>query len=222
MPPQDVLSLLYQYWRPQRAAAADLEPGDRAVGGPVGLSDRAVDAAANLAEQIGWEKISLHMIADRVGVSLADLRQAFVDLDAVGDAMVARADAALLSAADEQEFRDMRIRDRLEDSLVRWMDHLADDRKALRAMIRYKLRPAHIHHQAALVVALSRKVQWWREAALMPAFGRVREREEVFLTAVFLATFLTWVCDPSENQRCSKRLLRRALSSRISRTLWSK
>ena len=193
------------------------------MGGPVGLSDRAIDAAADLAFEIGWEKISLHMIdSDRLGVTLAELRLAFVDLDALGDAVVARADIAMLSASDQQQFRDMPIRDRLEDSLVRWMDHLSKDRKAVRAMISYKLRPAHIHHQAALIVALSRKIQWWREAALMPGIGRAREREEVFLTAVFLTTFLSWVFDPSEHQRCSKRLLRRALSSPISRILWPK
>jgi ubiquinone biosynthesis protein COQ9 len=190
------------------------------VNGPVGLGDRVADAAAGLAREIGWERISLHRIAERLGLSLTELRRTFADLDAVGDAVVARADAAMLSASDQPQFRDLPVRARLETSLVHWLDHLATDRRSLRKMIRYKLRPAHVHHQAALVVALSRKVQWWREAALLTAIGRVREREEVFLTAVFLATFLSWLCDRSSNQRHSKRFLHRALSSPISRTLW--
>ena len=184
------------------------------------LRNEIIDAALALDSEIGWPQIHLHLIADRLGVPLTEIRRYFVDLDAIANAWIERAVRAMLLARNEPGFADLPERERLEVSLTCWLDALADHRDAVRDILRYKLRPAHIHHQASLVVALSRTVQWWREAAALTATGRGREREEVVLTGIFGTTILAWLFDKSPGQVRAKRFLHRRLQSRATRRLW--
>ena len=184
------------------------------------LRNEIIDAALALDSEVGWPHIHLHLIADRLGISLADVRRCFIDLDAVADAWIERAVHAMLAARQEPGFDDLPERERLEASLNRWLDALAGRRSTVRAILQYKLRPAHVHHQAALVVALSRTVQWWREAAALTATGRGREREEVVLTGIFGTTVLTWLFDSTDGQERTRHFLHRRLQSRPTRRLW--
>ena len=106
--------------------------------------------------------------------------------------------------------------------ITRWLDALAPHRRIVGEMLRYKFQPAHVHLQAALVVRLSRTVQWVREAARLDAAGRRRQIEEMGLTALFMATVMVWLTDTSEGHQRTRAILERRLASadRLMARLW--
>lgn len=142
---------------------------------------RLVDAALAEADAIGWRNLNLFRAAGRAGLPLSEVRRHFTDLDAVGEAWLARADQAMLALSSTPAFAERPARERLEAALVAWFAALDGRRAVLRDLLRYKLKPAHLHLQAALVVGLSRRVQWLRQAALLPATGWRRDLEEAGL-----------------------------------------
>jgi ubiquinone biosynthesis protein COQ9 len=172
------------------------------------LRDRIVDAALAAADEEGWERVALHRIADRLGLDLPQVRAEFVDLNAVADAWLDRADEAMIRAGGAEGPPP----ERLERALLAWFDALGGRRRVLRAVLGYKLAPAHVHHQAALVVATSRRVQWLRDAARLAASGAQRQVEEIGLTAVFASATLLWLFD-REDGAATRRYVRRALAA---------
>jgi AcrR family transcriptional regulator len=191
-------------------------PGRRA------LEDRVVDAALELAEERGWEGVRLYRVADRLGLSLGDVRAHYRDLDAVADAWLGRADRAMLGRRDDAGFAELAPRERLYAVITRWLDTLVGHRRVTGEIFRAKLYPGHPHHNVALVMWLSRTVQWLREAAQLDATGRRRQVEEIGLTALFVATLAVWLGDGSDNQERTRRFLNRRLaaSDRLMARLW--
>jgi len=162
--------------------------------------ERIVDAAIARAEEIGWSQIRLFDVADRLGVELAELRRHYRDLDAVADAWLARADRAMLAARDRPGFAKLPPRERIRRALLAFLEALAPHRRVTGEIMRAKLYFGHPHHNVALVLWLSRTVQWWREAANLAGEDRRRRVEEIGLSALFVATILVWLRDDSANQ----------------------
>ncbi len=50
------------------------------------LAGRIVDTAMDLAEEVSWEAVRLHRVAERLNISLADVSAHFRDLD--GDTVI--------------------------------------------------------------------------------------------------------------------------------------
>ena len=173
--------------------------------------DRIVDAAIALAEEVGWEDVRLRVVAERLGMSLAEVSEHFRDLDAVADAWFARARQAMLGPAPP-EFMGLPARQRLETLLLRWFDAASAHRRVSVQMLAGKLWPFHPHHWAPLIFNLSRTILWLRDAAALDAGSPRRELEEVGLTWLFLLTLLVWAGDESEGQARTPRFLRRRLA----------
>ncbi len=182
---------------------------------------RIVDTALDLAEEVGWQQVRLRRVAERLGVSTAEVRSRFRDLDGVADAWLARADAAML-ASPEAGFAELPARERLFHVITRWLDALAGHRRVTGKILAAKLYPVHVHHNVALVFWLSRTVQWIREAAMLDAGGRRRQVEEIGLTFLFVAVLRRWVRDDSSGQVACRQFLGRRLeaSDRIMARLW--
>lgn len=176
------------------------------------LAEAALDAALGLAAARGWARVRLHDVADALGVPLAELSRRVPDLDALGHLLLARADRAMLAVRAAPGFAALPARDRLFLALAAWFDTLAPHRDAVRAMMAYKLKPAHLHLQAALIVRLSRTVQWWREAAHLDAPGRRQEVEEIGLSALLVAAVAGWLRRPDPGAARTKAALRRRLA----------
>jgi AcrR family transcriptional regulator len=194
--------------KPKRAAR---KPPARGAGDDAALRARIVEAALDIAEDWGWYDIRLHHVAERLNLPLAAIRAEFRDGDAIADAWIARADAAMLV----QRVRGFAARpaaERLQITLESWLDALAPRREVTAQMFRAKLWPVHVHHNLALVTWTSRTVQWWREAALLDGKGQRRSVEEIGMTLIFLATLARWCGDRSEGQASTKTDLRRSLN----------
>lgn len=176
------------------------------------LESRIVDAAMERARSVGWGNVRLHDVADALDRSLADVRRRFRDLDAVADAWFARADAAMLAVRERREFAALTPRERLSAVMWRWFESQSAYRDVVRDMLAARLYPGHPHHNVALALALSRTVQWVREAAHLDGTGRRRQVEEIGLSALFVATVVLWLRDTSDGQAKTRRFLERVLS----------
>ena len=171
-----------------------------------------LDAALTLAADIGWAKVRMHNVADRLGVPLTALRRHVSDLDAVGNLLFVRAEQFMLAANTGHNFRQLSPKKRLFMTLTAWLNVLSPHRNSVRAMMAYKFKPAHVHHHVTLAVALSRTVQWWRDASHIDAIGRRQEVEEIGLSALLVATFFHWLCDCTPGQEGTRQTLRRRLN----------
>jgi AcrR family transcriptional regulator len=174
------------------------------------LPDRIVDTAVELAEKVGWENLRLRKVADRLGVPLVIVLDNFRDADAVADAWFARALRAMVPPP-EPGFEAFSARARVHAVLMRWFDAQAAHRRVAGEMLRTKLYPSHPHHWVPMIFSLSRLIHWVREAALVDAGGRPRQREEVGLTLAFLRTLRVWLSDGSPGQDYTRRFLDRRL-----------
>ena len=175
------------------------------------LRERIVEAALDIAEDWGWYDIRLHHVAERLGLPLAAVRAEFRDGDAIADAWIARADAAML-AKPPRGFAALPPAERLQVTLEAWLDALAPRREVTAEMLRAKLWPVHVHHNLKLVTWTSRTVQWWREAALLDGKGQRRSVEEIGMTMIFLSTLALWCGDASAGQARTKAYLKRRLA----------
>ncbi len=190
----------------------------RAAGSKGSAKSRAKDpaedileTALDIAEDDGWGKVRLRVVADRLGMSMADVLMHYRDLDAVANAWFRRGWDAMLQPPPEG-FDDLPTRDRLELVIMRWFDALAPHRQVTGQMLSAKLWYAHPHHWVPAIFDLSRTIQWVREAAKLDATGIQRQMEEVGLTGLFLATLRVWLRDGSENQENTRAYLKRRLA----------
>ena len=174
------------------------------------LAAAIVEAALDLAEELGWEAVRLHDVAARLKIPMSELLAHYRDKDAIADAWIRRAAAAML-AAPPSGFDKQPPEARLHYLMMRWFDALAGHREVTGQMVREKLYPAHPHHWVPMIFNLSRTVQWLRDAAQLEAKGRRRQIEEVGLSALFLATLRFWLDDDSTDQTRTREFLSRRL-----------
>ena len=187
------------------------------------LAERIVDAALDLAEEVGWDGLRLRQVAARLGVPLAEVLVHYRDLDAVANAWFRRAWSAMLAAPPEG-FAALPARERLHLAMMRWFDALAPHREVTGQILAAKLYPAHPHHWMPLVFNLSRSIHWLRDVALLDAVGRRRQMEEVGLTWLFLMTLAVWLRDETPNRERTREILRHRLedADRAMVRVWGK
>jgi AcrR family transcriptional regulator len=181
-----------------RARANAAEPPD--------LAQAIMALTLEQAERVGWDGVRLFDVAAALDVSLADIYRHYRDADAIAEAWLTRADRAMLAPA-ERGFADLAPPQRVERAILRWLDALAPHRAVTHQILVGKLYPGHPHFVAALVVRLSRTVQWVREAALLPGGPPRRQLEEIALTWLFAATVAVWAADGSQGQHVTRRFL---------------
>jgi ubiquinone biosynthesis protein COQ9 len=174
---------------------------------PIASPARILDAALHRAAIVGWDALHLHEVADDLGLSLAELARHVADKHALGQILFDRADRALLDCADIPGWRDKPATERLEFSLMAWVDALAPHREQVRQMLRYQLQPDHLHLQVQGMLRVSRTVQWWREASGLAVTGLRRELLEASLTGIYLSTVAFWLRDDSPGHARTRRLL---------------
>jgi AcrR family transcriptional regulator len=174
---------------------------------------RILDTALAIAEEKGeWSTVRLHDVADRLALPVVQLLDHYRDLDAIADAWFLRGLKAMVGPK-ATDFLAQPAWRRVEICMLAWFDALALHRRVTAQMLRTKLHLPHPHHWVPMVFSLSRTIHWLREAAQLPApYGTPRaQRDEVGLTALFLATLLVWTRDDSVGQVRTRRFLRREL-----------
>ena len=175
------------------------------------LRERIVDAALALAGECSWERVRLHDVADRLGVTLADIGRHFREKEEITDAWFDRADRVLLAATAAPTLEPLSARERFAELLMTWLGALAPHRRVTRQMLAGKLEFGHVHYQFAGLLRISRTVQWLREGARLDEPLPWRALEESALTSIYLATVVLWLNDDSEQSAATRRFLNRLL-----------
>lgn len=168
--------------------------------------ERILDECLSLAEEQGWSNVRLRLVADRLGLSLAEIHGHYHDMNAVANAWFAKALEAMLSNK-RSNMSKLPPPERLHRSMACWLDSLAVHRRVTVQMIAEKMHPPHVHHWVPLIFNLSRLIHWWLDAAAIASTGRQRQVEEIGLSAIFLSTFGFWARDDSAGQEKTKRFL---------------
>ena len=189
------------------------DPREAEAPGAQDLPARIVNAAIAIAEERGrWSAVRLHDVAGRLGVPTSQVLDHFRDLDSVADAWFMRALKAMVGQKSPN-FVELPEWRRIELCLNAWFDALSPHRRITGQMLRGKLHLPHLHHWVPMIFNLSRTIQWLREAAQLSGEYETdkAKREEVGLTALFLAALTVWTRDDSAGQERTRRFLRREL-----------
>ena len=101
--------------------------------------DLIVDALMELAAERRWEDISIHDVAVRANISLADFRDHFPSKGAVLAAFSRRIDRVVLDGTTNDLAAEP-AKDRLFDVLMRRLDAMAPYREALRGIVEWSRR----------------------------------------------------------------------------------
>jgi AcrR family transcriptional regulator len=150
---------------------------------------------ALLAEQ-PIERIGLAEIAERAGVSLADLRGEFGSPLAILAAHVKELDRKVLAGADA-EMADESPRERLFDVLMRRLELLGDHKEAVRSLLHSARRDPPL--ALALNAMAVRSQQWMLTAAGIGASGPKGMVRAQGLALLFANVLRTWVDDEDDN-----------------------
>ena len=157
---------------------------------PADPKDKIVAALFTLLGEKSWGEIGLYEVAQRAGVSLAELRSAFPSKGAILAAYLRKIDLDVLSH-DMRDMADEPARERLFDVLMRRFEAMAPQREALRA-VRDGLRTDPLGATALNQVAVS-SMQWMLAAAGVNEagpLGAARAQGLVLVTARVFDTFL--------------------------------
>jgi AcrR family transcriptional regulator len=170
-----------------------------------------LDAALQLADVCGWERLHLFDVAAHLDVGLDAIAAHYREKDQLVEAWFDRADRAMLARSSAADLAALEPAKRLEELLVAWLDSLAAHRAVTGQMLLYKLEPAHLHLQVLGLLRISRTVQWWREGARRETRHLQRIAEESLLTGVYLRSFIHWLRHPEEDPAEFRAFLRRQL-----------
>lgn len=176
------------------------------------IRDTIIDAAVALGERSSWEAVRLYDVAAELNISLDEIRLHFREKEDLVDAWFDRADSTMLKEAQAADFMDQTSQQRLHRLIMTWLGALSIQRKVTTQMIGAKMEPGHLHIQIPALMRVSRTVQWIREGARRDATFIRRALEESALTMIYLATFMFWMKDESDDSQLTGSFLTQKLS----------
>ena len=170
--------------------------------------EKIVTAFFVLLEDKPFAAIGFNDIAQRSGLSLAQVRGEFASTFAVLAAYVKATDRAVL-AQDMHDMSEEPARERLFDVLMRRLEVLAEQRDAVRSLLRSS------RSNPPLALALNglavRSQQWMLTAAGINASGPRGMIRAQGLALLFASVLRTWVDDDDPGQARTMAALDRAL-----------
>ena len=191
-------------------------PGPRPTSGPPvsgegTARDHIIAAFLDLLAEEAFEDIGFRDIAERAGVTLADLRDEFASTLGIFAAHVKAIDRQVLSGAESEaaDIEEETPRERLFDVLMRRLDLLAPYRAAVRSLMRSARR------DPALGFALNglavRSHQWMLTAAGIDAAGPRGLMRAQGLALMFARVLDVWLNDEDPGLARTMAALDRAL-----------
>src|ERR1700759_4162686 len=157
---------------------------------------RIIEALMNLLAEQPIERIDLAELAERAGITLADLRGEFGSPLAVLAAHVKELDRQGLAEIDP-DMAEESPRERLFDVLMRRLELLSPHREAVRSLLRSARRDPPL--ALALNGMAVRSQQWMLTAAGIGASGPKGMVRAQGLALLFANVLRTWVDDDDDN-----------------------
>jgi AcrR family transcriptional regulator len=160
--------------------------------------ERIVEAFMTLLAEHPIERIGLAEIADRAGVTLAELRGEFGSPLAVLAAHAKELDRKVLAEIDP-DMEEESPRERLFDVLMRRIELLSPHKEAVRSLLRSARRDPPV--ALALNSMAVRSQQWMLTAAGIGASGPKGMVRAQGLALLFANVLRTWVDDDDDGSR---------------------
>ena len=157
--------------------------------------ERILEAFMTLLAEQPIERIGLNEIAERAGVTLADLRGEFGSPLAVLAAHVKELDRKVLAEIDP-DMEEESQRERLFDVLMRRLELLSPHKEAVRSLLRSARRDPPL--ALALNAMAVRSQQWMLTAAGIGAAGPKGMVRAQGLALLFANVLRTWVDDDDD------------------------
>lgn len=156
--------------------------------------DDIVLSSLKLAQELGWNHVTLQDLAESLDVKLAELHVFIDDKDDVLIALGKMIDRKVLEQVDAPD-QDLSARDRLFDVMMERFDVLNDHRDGIIAIISsFKGDPK----QAVISMPhLCRSMSWMMEAAGLDTGGLTGAAKVAGLSIVYLDVLRIWVKDDS-------------------------
>jgi AcrR family transcriptional regulator len=184
----------------RKAASPKARRSAPAVSPPPADTPRAkiIEAFMALLAEQSIEKIGFAEIAERAGVSLAELRGEFGSTLAILAAQVKELDRQVLAGGDA-DMDEEDPRERLFDVLMRRLELLAPHKEAVRSL----MRSARVNPPLALALNTMtvRSQQWMLTAAGIHASGPQGMVRAQGLAVLFANVLRTWVDDDDDQTR---------------------
>ncbi|ODA66935.1 Bacterial regulatory protein, tetR family [Methyloligella halotolerans] len=171
---------------------------------------KIVRAAMELAESEGWNALSLNQIAERAGVSLADLRREFDSKSDILRVFQREVDGAVLEKMGAPDMTQP-AKDRLLDAIMTRFEVMAPFRPGLRRIVKdLGARPGEAGQLLPSALAAQ---SWMMEAAGIPSTGPVGRMKVAGLTGVYGYVLRYWLEDESPGYEKTMALLDRKLTN---------
>ena len=169
--------------------------------------ERIIEAFMALLAEQPIERIGLAEIAERAGVTLADLRGEFGSPLAILAAHVKELDRKVLAEIDP-DMDEESPRERLFDVLMRRLELLSPHKEAVRSLLRSARRDPPL--ALALNAMAVRSQQWMLTAAGIGASGPKGMVRAQGLALLFANVLRTWVDDDDDGHAHARRARPRA------------
>ena len=160
--------------------------------------ERIIEGFMNLLAEHPIERIGLAEIAERAGVTLAELRGEFGTPLAIFAAHVKELDRQVLADVDP-DMEEESPRERLFDVLMHRLELLASHKEAIRSLLRSARRDPPL--ALALNAMAVRSQQWMLTAAGIGASGPKGMLRSQGLALMFANVLRTWVDDDDDQTR---------------------
>ena len=178
-----------------RKARRSTSPASPAANTP---REKIIEAFMALLAERPFEKIGFTDIAERAGMSLADLRGEFASPLAILAAHVKELDRQVLAGSDP-DMDEESPRERLFDVLMRRLELLAPHKEAVRSLMRSARRDPPL--ALALNAMTVRSQQWMLTAAGIHASGPQGMVRSQGLALLFANVLRTWVDDDEDQTK---------------------
>jgi AcrR family transcriptional regulator len=153
-----------------------------------------LEIAFEVIAETGWSDFSFNDLADRAGLSLAEIRGSFKSKSAILDALNLKLDEAML-AVDRGELSDLPSRDRVFELMMSRLEAMAPLRAGLIRLSKDARQDAELVIMTAC--RLDRSMAWLQDAAGLRSGGLRPRLQRHILTAIYLKTLKTWLADDS-------------------------
>lgn len=185
-----------------KSAKRSSSPSAKSSGDPVA-------AFMTLLAEKSFEEIGLGEIAERAGLSLAELRDQYASKIAMLAVRTKAIDRAVLAAGDD-DMEDEPPRERLFDVLMRRFEAMADDKAAVRSLMRSACRNPGLAMELNRLAVNSQ--QWMLTAAGIAASGPKGMIRAQGIAVLFAKVARIWVDDDEEGHARTMAALDRALA----------
>tara|TARA_B100001142_G_scaffold61929_1_gene61045 strand:+ start:261 stop:869 length:609 start_codon:yes stop_codon:yes gene_type:complete len=159
---------------------------------PVNIRRKIIDAALSCALEVGWNNVSLQMIASTAGTSLGKVYANYRSKTAIVAAIMDETTSAVIDRSDSSTLAEPQ-HDRLLDTMMRIFDAMEVNKAAIASILReIILDPLEA---LSLAPRFLNGMNWTLEAAGISTNGLVGKFRVKGLAAIYLAALRVWIDD---------------------------